>query len=286
MIRDHADTEWFHKASQIIASKKGVNMSKTFALVTGASSGIGYELTKLFAADGINLVLVARQHAPLIQHADHLRDKYGVEVIALTKDLSKLDDAQRLFEEVSQLNLDIDYVVNSAGIGDYGLFVKTDWEKELNMMNINMLALTYLTKVFAQEMVRKGRGRILNLGSIASFMPGPLMAVYYATKGYVLRLGLAVAEELRGTGVTITTLCPGPTQSKFQQVANMEESRVIKNQKLPTAKEVAEFGYRGMMDGKSYLVHGWRSNFSVFLTKVVPIALQARIVRKVQSVDE
>ena len=259
-------------------------MSKPFALITGASSGIGYELSQLFARDGINLVLVARQHDLLSKLADKLRDEYGVEVIVVTKDLSILDEAKCLYDEVVQLNLDIEYLVNSAGIGDYGLFVKTDWEKELNMININLITLTYLTKVFAQDMVQKGRGRILNLGSIASFLPGPLMAVYYSTKGFVLRLGMALAEELRGTGVTITTLCPGPTESKFQQVANMEHSKVIKNQKLPTAKEVAAFGYRGMMKGQIYLVHGWRNHFFVFLTKVVPLSLHARIVRRVQGI--
>lgn len=258
-------------------------MSKPFALITGASSGIGYELTKLFARDGINVVLVARQSPVLNQVADELRSKYNVEVIVNAKDLSKIEEVRALYKEITQLNLDVQYLVNSAGVGDYGLFLKTDWEKELMMININVVALTYLTKVFAQDMVRKGYGRILNLGSIASFMPGPLMSVYYSTKGYVLRLGMAVAEELRGTGVTITTLCPGPTAGRFQQIANMEQSKVIKNQRLPSSQEVAEFGYRGMMKGKVYMVHGWRNHFYVFLTKVVPLALQARIVKHGQG---
>jgi len=258
-------------------------MTKPFALITGASSGIGYELSKLFAQDGIHLVLVARQHTLLSQLADQLRDKYKVDVIVIVKDLSSIEEVKSLYQEIQQLNLNIEYLVNSAGLGDYGLFIKTDWEKELNMLNINITALTYLTKVFAQDMVKQGKGKILNLGSIASFFPGPLMAVYYSTKAYVLRLGLAVAEELRSTGVTITTLCPGPTQGKFQQVANMEQSKVIKNQNLPTAKEVAEFGYRGMMIGKVYLVHGWINHYYVFLTKIVPIQFHAWLVKRGQS---
>lgn len=258
-------------------------MPKPFALITGASSGIGYELSKLFAQDGINLVLVARQHNILSQLADELRDKFNIEVIVIVKDLSTMEEVKKLYQEIQQLHLDIEYLVNSAGIGDYGLFIKTDWEKELMMININVLALTYLTKVFARDMVKNGKGKILNLGSIASFFPGPLMSVYYSTKAYVLRLGLAVAEELRGTGVSITTLCPGPTASKFQQVANMERSKVIMNQNLPTAKAVAEFGYRGMQQGKVYMVHGLRNHFYIFLTKIVPMSFHARIVKRGQG---
>jgi short-subunit dehydrogenase len=229
------------------------------------------------------LVLVARQHNLLTQLADELRDSCQVEVIVIVKDLSKIEEVRTLYQEVRQLNLDIEFLVNSAGIGDYGLFIKTDWEKELAMLNVNVVALTYLTKMFAQDMVERGTGKILNMGSIASFLPGPLMAVYYSTKGYVLRLGLALSEELRGTGVTVTTLCPGPTESRFQQVANMEQSKVIKNRDLPTAKEVAEFGYQGMLKGKTYLVHGLLNHFYVFLTKVVPLNFHARIVRQVQG---
>jgi short-subunit dehydrogenase len=131
-------------------------MSKPFALITGASSGIGYELAKLFAQDGINLVLVARQHNLLTQLADELRDSCQVEVIVIVKDLSKIEEVRTLYQEVRQLNLDIEFLVNSAGIGDYGLFIKTDWEKELAMLNVNVVALTYLTKMFAQDMVERG----------------------------------------------------------------------------------------------------------------------------------
>lgn len=258
-------------------------MPKPFALITGASSGIGYELSKRFAVDGHNLVLVARKNDVMTQHADQLRDKYKIEVIVIPKDLSHIDQVMDLYKEIQQLNLEIEYVVNSAGIGDYGLFIKTEWEKELSMININVIALTYLTKVFAQDMVKRGSGKILNLGSIASFFPGPLMAVYYSTKGYVLRLGLSLSEELRGTGVSITTLCPGPTASKFQQIANMEQSKVIKNQELPTAAEVARVGYNAMMAGKSFVVHGWRNHFYIFLTKIVPLSWHAWIVKRGQG---
>jgi len=212
-------------------------MTKPFALITGASSGIGYELSKLFAQDGIHLVLVARQHTLLSQLADQLRDKYKVDVIVIVKDLSSIEEVKSLYQEIQQLNLNIEYLVNSAGLGDYGLFIKTDWEKELNMLNINITALTYLTKVFAQDMVKQGKGKILNLGSIASFFPGPLMAVYYSTKAYVLRLGLAVAEELRSTGVTITTLCPGLLKVSFNKLPTWSSQKSLRTRTYQLPKK-------------------------------------------------
>jgi len=258
-------------------------MGKTYALITGASSGIGYELAKIFAQNQINLILVARQRPALTQLADQLTAQFQITVVVLAKDLSVVSEVKALVNEVRQLHLNIEYLVNSAGFGDYGPITTTDWNKELMMMNLNMIALTYLTKEYAQEMVKLGRGKILNLGSTAAFLPGPFMAIYYASKAYVLRLSLAVAEELKGTGVSVTTLCPGPTASKFQFTAQLENSKIFNHQKLPTAAEVAEFGYRAMMAGKTYAIHGWKNKTIVWLLRVIPIAFQLRLVRHMQE---
>jgi uncharacterized protein len=258
-------------------------MSQPYAVITGASSGIGFEIAELFAKDGVHLILIARQQDVLHQMADRFREKYNIQVIVMRCDLSRVEEALEVYQQVKKLRLHVQYLVNSAGFGDFGYFIETDWKKENEMINLNISTLTYFTKVFAQDMVKHGKGKILNLGSTASFLPGPLMAVYFATKGYVLQLCVALAEELKGTGVTITTLCPGPTESGFQATAHMSESKIVRGKNLPSSKEVAEFGYKAMMAGKTTAIHGRRNAFFVMLSRILPMSVVAQMVRKAQA---
>ncbi|HZC76160.1 MAG TPA: SDR family oxidoreductase, partial [Ktedonobacterales bacterium] len=194
------------------------------ALVTGASSGIGEELARLFARDGYDLVLVARGKTQLEALAAELRQRHGVSLTVLATDLAQPAAAQAIYDELTRAGITVDVLVNNAGYATYGSFTEIPAETELAMLQVNMAALTHLCKLFLPPMVRRGSGRVLNVASTAAFQPGPLMAAYYASKAYVLSLSEALANELRGTGVTVTALCPGPTRSGFQSRAKMEDS--------------------------------------------------------------
>ena len=252
------------------------------ALITGASSGIGYELTRLFARDGYNLVLVARNQKQLMQMADELQEKYSISVKVLAKDLSAASAPQEIFTELQQESRGIDALVNNAGFAAYGLFAETDLEAELHMMQVNMVALTHLTKLFLPGMLKNRTGKILNLASTAAFQPGPLMAVYYATKAYVLSFSEALANELHGTGVSVTVLCPGPTASGFQKQAQMEDSKLFSG-KIMDAQTVARIGYRGLMTNKTVVIPGLRNKLLVEGGKFVPRKMLTRTARSMQE---
>lgn len=226
------------------------------ALITGASSGIGYKLASLFAADKHDLILVARRADLLNEFAETLRDRYRVQVDIVPIDLANSEAAQTLYDRVRSLGRDIEYLVNDAGFGDYGLFVGQDWTRMSQMITLNIVTLSHLTHLCAREMIRRKRGRIMNVASIAGFQPCPTTAVYAATKAYVLSLTEALHNELRGTNVTATALCPGPTQSGFQEAANMNGSALFKGFGVMTSGNVASIGYRGMMRGKAVVVPG------------------------------
>lgn len=226
------------------------------ALITGASSGIGLELARLFARDKHRVVLVARSAKALQQLQQELEQQHGVEAVVLPLDLSQPNAAQQVYDDMQARGLKVDFLVNNAGFGDFGFFADTSWEKQEQMIDLNIKALTHLTKLFLPAMISQGRGRILQLASTASFQPGPLMAVYYATKAYVLSFSEAIANELQGTGVTVTALCPGPTTSGFQDAAALNDSKLVKGKKLPTSAEVAAYGYQAMLRGQTVAVHG------------------------------
>jgi short-subunit dehydrogenase len=226
------------------------------ALITGASSGIGYELSKLFARDGFNLVLVARSSGALDRVAEKLRSAFKVSVRTLAKDLSNPRVPAELYADLTRDGITVDVLVNNAGYGVYGKFIETDLGEELGMLQVNMVSLTHLTKLFLPEMVARGQGGVLNVASTAAFQPGPLMAVYYATKAYVLSFTEALANEVKGTGVRVTVLCPGPTRSDFQARAQMEQSRLIHHRKLMDAGTAAEIGYAGFMKGRPLVIPG------------------------------
>ena len=256
-------------------------MSKT-ALITGASSGIGYELAVLFAADGFDCILVARSHGKLQELAARLEGEHRVKTLVLAKDLSKPSAVDEIYEEVSAASMEVDVLVNNAGFPVYGLFVETDLAAELEMLQVNVVALTALTKLFVKGMVERRAGRILNLGSTAAFLPGPLMAAYYASKAYVLSFSEALAGELQGTGVTVTCLCPGPTRTGFQKRGALEDSRLVQGQ-IAGARSVAQAGYRGMMAGKTVMIPGFTNKLVPWIVRVSPRGVLTRVVRRMQD---
>src|SRR5215471_9240341 len=215
-----------------------MNHKPTTALITGASSGIGLELAKIFAREKNNLVIVARSEDKLRELASVIQQQYAVQVFVLAKDLGNYNAAKEIFDYCTQNNIQIDYLVNNAGFGDFGFFVESNWQKQEQMINVNIMTLTYLTRLFLPDMVKRSSGRILNLASTAAFQPGPTMSVYYATKAYVLSFTEAISNELAGTGVTATALCPGATESGFKEASALEGSRLVTNKKLPASKEV------------------------------------------------
>ncbi len=251
---------------------------RTTALITGASSGIGYELARVFAQNGHDLVLVARNRQRLSQLADELRDELGITAEVIAKDLSVATSAQEIFDELQQESIRIDILVNNAGVDVYGNFYETDMTTELQMIQLNLVALTQLTKLLLDDMRKHGYGRILNLGSTGSFVPTPFNAVYSATKAYVLSFSEAVAEELEGSGVMVTVLCPGATRTEFQQRANMEDVRLLRFGAMEP-KTVAEIGYSALMAGKGIVVPGLFNKAQVLATRLLPRKVMVRIAK-------
>jgi uncharacterized protein len=253
------------------------------ALITGASSGIGYELAKIHAAHGGNLVLVARSKAKLIELKNELEKQYKIAVYVIDKDLSAPDAVQQVYEETTRQQLKIDYLINNAGFGTYGFFAISDWDKEQQMINLNISALCQFTKLYVKDMVKQKSGKIMNVASTAAFQPCPTMAVYGATKAYVLSFTEAVANEVRDKGVTVTALCPGATTSGFQEAANMNDSNLFKGKKLPTSKEVAEYGYAAMLKGKPVAIHGTLNYLMANAVRLTPRALVVAMARKIMG---
>ena len=253
------------------------------ALITGASNGIGLELARIHASKGDNLVLVARNKAKLEELKQELEGKHKIKVHILAKDLSLANAALEVFEETQNQKLSIDYLINNAGFGDFGMFAETDWNKELQMINLNITSLTQFTKLYLKEMLKRNSGKIMNVASTAAFQSGPTMAVYYATKAYVLSFTEAVNNEVSHSNVTLTALCPGATESGFQAAAAMEESKLVKGRKLPSSRAVAEYGYSAMMQGKTVAIHGTLNYLMANAVRFFPRALIVKITRKIQD---
>ena len=253
------------------------------ALVTGGTSGIGYELAGLLARDGHPLVLVARGQADLDRVAGELRQRHGVAVETVAADLSRREAVEAVAAEVERRGIVVEMLVNNAGFASYGPFAESDLDHELAMIRVNIEALTHLTRRFLPGMLARRRGRILNVASTAAFQPGPLMAVYYATKAYVLSFSEALAEELRGSGVTVTALCPGPTATGFQERAALEESRLIRNRSLLDAHTVATVGYAGMLAGKRLVIPGARHWLTAEAVRFMPRRAVTSMVRRAQA---
>lgn len=232
--------------------------SRKIALITGASSGIGKALAENFARDGYDVILAARSVEKMQSHAADLQSRYGITALAIAADLESQDGATRLVTEIKDQGLFVHILANNAGYGAFGEFKETALECELAMMQLNMNAVVVLSKLFLPDILAS-KGKIMNTCSTAAFQPGPYMAVYYATKAFVLSFSEALAAELEGSGVTVTAFCPGPTESGFQEKANMHDSALVKNKKLPTADEVASLGYRAMQRGQRVYIPGMRN---------------------------
>jgi short-subunit dehydrogenase len=254
------------------------------ALITGASSGIGLELARLCARDGHDLVLVARRHDRLQALADELTDRYEVQVTVIAADLADPSAPAEIVRRVAADGLEVEFLVNNVGYGLAGEFIRTDAATELRMIQVNIAALTHLSKLFLSRMVAEHRGRIMNVASTAGFVPGPLMAVYYATKAYVISFSLALAEELRQSGVTVTVLCPGATRTEFQERAGIDlHVRLFRGPWVADAASVARAGYRGMLRGKRLVVPGVFNKIMVAATRLASRALLAKVARRVQE---
>jgi short-subunit dehydrogenase len=254
----------------------------TTALITGASSGIGLEFAKIFAAANNNLVLVARSGGKLLQLAEDLKKKHNISVKVIGADLSKMAEVQKVYDTCKAYEIQIEYLVNNAGFGDFGFFIESDWYKTEQMIDLNIKSVTKMCRLFIPGMVQRKSGKVLNVASTAAFQPGPTMSVYYATKSYVLFLSEAIYNELQGTGVHVTCLCPGSTESGFQSASNLHESALVKGKKLPTAKEVAIFGYKAMMKNKLTAIHGMKNFIMANAIRFTPRKMVLSIVRRMQ----
>ena len=257
-------------------------MNKT-ALITGASSGIGRELSKVFAGSGYNLILVARNERKLETLKDKLETKYGIKAAVIVKDLSQKDAAQDIFDEVKTAGLSVDVLVNDAGFGDYNRYADADWNKQYDMVQVNILALMQLTKLFLPQMIEKEDGKILNLASMAAFAPGPFMSVYYATKAFVLSFSEALSAELKGSGVMVTAVCPGPTKTGFEKVAGSGTRKLFDATKRASAKDVALFSYQALISGKTVAIPGFKYKVAASGQKILPRRAVSAFILKLQG---
>ncbi len=255
-------------------------MTKT-ALVTGAASGLGFELSLLLAKDSYKLILVDIDSENLSKVKTEVERDFKVEVITLVKDLSLPNIAQEIIDDLD--NPQIDVLINNAGFGLFGSFADTDWERESAMLYVHIMTATHLTKLVLDGMVKRGSGKILNMSSLAAFQPGPLMSIYYASKGYMLSFSEAIANELKGTGVTVTALCPGPTRTAFQETVSEDANANKIKFNMANAKEVAVYGYKAMHKGKTYAIPGSFNKFLATLPRIIPRNIAASIVRKIQE---
>ncbi|MEM7793573.1 MAG: SDR family oxidoreductase [Cyanobacteria bacterium P01_C01_bin.118] len=261
-------------------------MAKT-ALITGASGGIGYELAKVFAQNEYDLILVARSTDKLQRIQTKLVQAHGVQVDVLGQDLSQTDGPLQLWEQVQQQGLTVDVLVNNAGFGDYGPFVDCDWSKHSALLQLNMVSLTHLTRLFLSPMLERGYGKILNVASTAAFQPGPFMAAYYASKSYVMSFTEALAHELEGTGITVTVLCPGPTRgTDFQARAELGDVEFFKGLNLSDAAAVAQFGYDALERNQRVAVHGWLNRLLIFTNRIMPRQVVTNAVGQLQAPPE
>jgi len=253
-------------------------------LITGAAGGFGYEFSRLFAENSYNLVLVDIDEDNLESVARELESGFQIKVHRIICDLAEPDAAIKVFNSVKENELTINILVNNAGFGDFGFFHNTDWEKEKCMLQLNMITLTQLSKLFLKEMIKSNSGKILNIASVAAFQPGPLMALYFASKAYILSFSESIANEARGTGVSVTVLCPGTSKTGFQKAAGHINSNLVKKKLILNSPEfVARYGYQALMRGKTVAIPGRLNYFLVNLSRILPRNLVTRIVRKVQE---
>ena len=253
------------------------------ALITGASFGIGHDLAAIFAREGYNLVLVARTADKMRQLASELEKAHGTRSLILASDLAAPGAAAYIHDQTTRADIAVDVLVNNAGFGQFGLFAENDLEECLQQIQLNITTLTHLTRLYLPEMLERKSGRILNVASTAAFQAGPLMAVYYATKAYVLHFSEAIANEVQGTGVTVTCLCPGATATEFHKRANMTNINLLKFGAMDS-HTVAEDGYRALIAGKPLVISGFKNWLVAQSVRFSPRKLVTAVARKLQEV--
>lgn len=253
------------------------------ALITGASGGIGLEIARLFAQDGYNVILVARNVERLVRVKRAIEKRYGVKAFVFACDLTEENACERVFKFVRVNSLEIDALVNNAGFGDRAPFAESDWQRQYEMIKLNIVALMQLTHKLLPSMIKRGEGKILNVASVASFCAGPDMSVYYASKAFVRSFSEAVAEEVRGHGVTVTALCPGPVKTGFERAANLEGANMFKLLHAANARDVALCGYRAMMSGRTLKYYGIAAKAMSFAVRAVPRCLCRKVAGKVNQ---
>lgn len=259
---------------------------KHTVLITGASAGIGRACAVEFAKHSHDLVLVARNAAALDALRGELKTTYGISVCTIPMDLLQPDAPVRLLEEVQKQNLSVDILINNAGYGDFAPFLDSDWEKQQSMVQLNITVLMQMTYLFGNAMRKRRQGRIVNLSSVAAFYAGPYMSVYYASKAFVLSFTQAVAEELKGSGVTLTAVCPGPTATNFDKAADMGKSNMFTFHKPQTAESVAQAVYKSCMNGKVICYHSAVTKVSNIATRLLPRSVACKLARKINGTPE
>lgn len=254
-------------------------------LVTGASSGIGMEIAKIHAKHGGDLILVARRKKRLEELKEELETKYQIKVHVKVADLTVEEEVEGLYKKLKDKNIRVDYLVNNAGFGGHGLFADRSWQDEKRMIQLNVLALTHLTHLFLKDFIERDSGKILNVSSTASFMPGPLQNIYFSTKAFVTSFSNALSNELSHTNITVTNLMPGPTATEFAKVSNTENVKIFEG-KVFSAESVAQDGYRAMLKGKMNELSAITpfQRVGLFLTKLAPKKMVMSEVRKLQEI--
>ena len=261
-----------------------IGSKDSYALVTGASSGMGYEYAKLFAKDGKNIVVLARSRDKLEGLKTDLEKEHGTKVMVLVKDLSDPKAPQEVLSELEKAGINIDVLVNNAGYDVYGKFQDTDWQREADMIQVNVLALTQLTKLFLKKMLEKKSGKILNISSTVGFMPSPWSSVYGGTKHYVLGFSNAIAHELKGTGVSVTCFCPGNTKTLFFKRAGAEDSKADKQKVMQMdAATAAKHAYRALKSGKTTATAGLLYSMMMWGTRLLPRNMSCSICNSVMQ---
>ena len=258
-------------------------MNSETALITGASSGIGLHLAHEFARHGHPLILVAPVESELREVGAQLKAATGIDAVVIAKDLEQSDAAQEIYDDLQSAAVSVDILVNNAGKGQNGKFWETPLERDIEMIRLNCEAMIRLTKLFLPPMLRRGSGRILNVSSVGGFEPGPLIAVYHATKAFALSWSESLTTELADTGVTVTTLCPGPTDTDFFIKADMMDTRAMQQANVMAPQPVAEAGYKALMDGERIIVPGVSNKIMTFARRLLPVAAQAKQMQKLNE---
>ena len=257
-----------------------------YALITGGTSGIGYELARNFAKDGYNLILVARNKNLLQQTTDELKQQFGVEITPLAEDLFDKNAAERVYNKTKEMGIEVNVLVNNAGQGEWGPFVETDLQRDLDIVQLNISSLVSLTKLFLRDMVARNEGKILQVGSEAGTAPGPLLATYSATKAFVISFSVALSDELRDTNITVTVLLPGATDTDFFHKAGQEDTVTYREKSLLSPEEVAKDGYDALMKGESKIISGAKTKMHVFMSDMLGAKASAKNMRKQNELSD